>query len=356
MPGCHGGARPARGMRLDAAGIYSSTVNVRARTDERFLRVAPGAPDHSLLYLKLLSPHQGGYRGPRMPLSMDPLKEDEVALVKAWIEAFPAETWGRPAEAEPEAVPPRGFQDAYLANLPTSDSIGARTLEFRFVHRFKASAVDAGSKGLYGLDSGAWVSLDLAYGLTNFLDVGLRRTNLETDYEGYAKGVLIRQAPGGSPLALSARGSVSSVRETDRFHRTRWGAQLIVSRRFGDRLSAMLVPTYVTHTDDLNPQDPRGTEALGGGVEWHLDPRYAVTGEWIVQVSGVEAPFQSASLGFSAATARHVFHLLVTNTSGHQTDLVAPGGDLDAGAGRFRFGFNISRTHAFLPSQAAPAP
>jgi len=341
-------------MRLEADQIYRSTVNVRARTDARFLRVVPNDADHSLLYLKLLSPHQGGYRGPRMPLSMEPLKDEEIALVRGWIESFPVELWGHPVAAEPERFSPRAFQDAYLANLPTPDPIGARTMEFRFVHRFKASASDAGSKGLYGLDSGAWISLDLAYGLSDAVDVGLRRTNLDTDYEGYAKWAFIQQAPSHSPLSLAFRGSVSNVREADRVNRNRWAAQAILARRFGDRLSLMMVPTYVARTNDLDAQDRRGTGAVGAGAEWRLGPRYALTGEWIVQASGVEAPFQSASLGFSMATARHVFHLILTNTQGHHTALYAPGGDLDARDGRFRLGFNISRTHAFRSSERAP--
>jgi len=347
MPGCHARAEAAQGMRLEADQIYRSVVNVRARTDPRYLRVAPGDPDHSLLYLKLLSPHQGGYRGPRMPLSMEPLKEDEIALVRGWIESFSVDLWGQTAPSEPERAAPRAFQDAYLANLPTSDPIGGRTLEFRFVHRFKSAVTDAGSHGLYGLDSGAWISLELAYGIADRVDVGLRRTNLETDYEGYAKWAVLRQAASGSPVSLALRGSFSNVREADRTNRERWGGQLILARRFGDHLSLMMVPTYVTHTNGLDPEDQRGTGAIGAGVEWRIGPRYALTGEWIVQTSGVQAAFQSGSLGFGMATARHVFHLLVTNTQGNHTDLYAPGGDLDVRDGKFRLGFNISRTHSF---------
>jgi hypothetical protein len=59
---------------------------------------------------------------------------------------------------------------------------------------------------------------------------------------------------------------------------------------------------------------------------------------------GVEAPFQSLSVGYSVATARHAFHLLLSNTAGAHTDLYAPGGDLDVSENHFRIGFNISRT------------
>lgn len=347
MPGCHAGPQAMRGLRLEATEIYRSTVNVHARTDSRFLRVAPGAPDRSLLFLKLLSPHEGKYRGPRMPLSMQPLKEDEIVLVRQWIESFPADLWGHPPAEELAASAARTFQDAYLANLPTSDPLGRRTLEFRIVHRFKAAAAAAGSHGLYGLDSGAWISLDLGYGLNDRLDLGLRRTNFDTSYEGYAKLALLKQARGVSPLSLSLRGSVSDVRETGRVNRTRLAAQAILARRFGDRISLMLIPGYVTHTDDLHGDVTGGTAAIGGGAEWRLTTRVALTGEWVAQTAGLKAPFQSGSIGISMATARHVFHLLLTNTPGSHTDQYMPGGDLDAGNNQYRLGFNISRTHSF---------
>jgi uncharacterized beta barrel domain-containing protein DUF5777 len=356
MPACHAGPRPAQGMRLEADQVYRSVVNVPARTDRQLLRVAPGDPDRSLLYLKLLPPGEGGYHGPRMPLSMDPLTAEEIASVRAWIESFASALWGRPPEAGGESAIPRTFQDAVLANLPTPDPLGARTMEFQFAHRFKASAPDAGSQGLYGLDSGAWISLDLAYGLTRTLDAGLRRTNLEVDYEAYAKWALLQQSPGAAPVSIAFRGSVANVRAPDRVNRTRWGGQLILARRFGRWISLMAVPTYVTHTNDLDPEDDRGTAAVGAGAELRLGPRRAVTGEWIGQTSGVQAPFQSVSLGFSMATARHVFHLLLTNTQGHHTDLFAPGGDLDVRDGEFRLGFNISRTHTFRTSEPPTPP
>jgi Membrane bound beta barrel domain (DUF5777) len=344
-------------MRLELDQIYRSTVNIPARTDSRYLRVAPGDPDHSLLYLKLLAPSHGNYRGPRMPLSMDPLPDADIALIRAWIESFPAELWGHPAPIGIERPSPRSFQDSTLANLPTPDPLGARVLQFRFSHRFKSSVTEGGSKGLYGLDSGAWVSLELAYGLGEKVDIGLRRTNLETDYEGYAKWAALQQSHGRFPLSVAFRGAVSNVRESERVNRTRWAAQLVLARRFGESFSLMIVPTYVTRTNGLDPEDTRGTGALGAGAEWRVGSRYALIGEWIAQTSGVKAPFQSASAGFSVATARHVFQMLVTNTRGSHTDLYAPGGDLDVGDSEFRLGFNISRTHAFgKPEPASPAP
>jgi len=320
---------------------------VRARTDPRLLRVAPGAPDQSLLYRKLLPQEQGHYRGPRMPRSMNPLTDDQIALVRQWIESFPVDLWGHAQSATPESARTRTFQDSTLANLPTSDPLGAGTMEFRILHRFKPSAPDAGGQGLYGLDGGAWISFGLAFGLTDHLEVGLRRTNLQADYEAFLKASLVQQQAGHAPLSLALRASASSARQdTGVANPTRYAAQTILARRFGRALSVMLVPTYVTHTNFQNATDLSGTGAIGAGLEWCLSPKHAITAEWIVQKSGVKAPYQGASLGFSIATARHVFHIMATNVSGAHTDLYAPGGDLDPRDGDFRLGFNISRSYS----------
>ena len=344
MPGCHLGPEARAGLRLEVGQISPTAVNVRARTEPPLLRVAPRSPEQSLLFLKLLPPDQGHYRGPRMPLSMDPLSAEEIALVREWIESFPADRWPSPPPAEPSARPPRTFHDSALVNLPTPDPIGRRSLEFRILHRFKAPARDAGSHDFYGLDSDAWVSIGLAYGLADTVEVGLRRTNLQHDVEAYSKWVPIRQRPGGAPLSLALRGSYSNLRETIGVNRNRYGAQAVLARRFGDHLSLMLVPTYVTRTNYVDEIDARGTGAVGVGGEWRLNTRMAVTGEWIAQLSGVRNDFQSGSIGFSIATARHAFHVFATNTAGAQTDLYVTGGDVKLRDGDFRLGFNISRT------------
>ena len=344
MPGCHAGPDAAKGLRLEASHIYRSAVNVRAKTDPRFLRVNPGSPDQSLLYLKLLPPEQGHYRGPRMPFSMGPLRDEQIEMVRAWIASFPVEEWGEAPVREAAETAPRAFYDTFLVNLPTPAPLGNNTLEFRILHRFRPSAQEAGGRELYGLDGGAWISFGLAYGLTDKISLGLRRTNLLRDYEAYAQWTMLTQGVGHVPFWLALRGSASSVREDGRVNRTRYGAQAVFARRFGPRLSLMAVPTYVTHTNHEDPDDDRATGGVGLGGELHLSHRFAVAGEWMIQTSGVRARYQGASLGFGIATARHTFYLVATNTPGTHTDLYAPGGDLDIEDTDFRLGFNISRT------------
>ncbi len=346
MPACHAGPNAAQGLRLEGEQIYRSTVNVHPLSDGRFLRVDPGRAERSLLYLKLLEPERGHYRGPRMPRGMQPLPEDEIARIRQWIDSFPPDTWGHEVSAVTAEGPiTRTFQGSYLTNLPTTDPLGAGGLEFGIAHRFKAAARDAGSQGLYGLDSGAWISIELAYGLTDALDVGLRRTNLQQDVEGYLKWVPVRQEEGGPAVSLALRGAWMDARQGGIANATRYGAQAILARRFGSVPSLMLVPTFVSRTNSVDAADRRGTSAVGAGAELRFKTGRALTVEYIGQVGGVEAAFQGLSVGYSIATARHVFGLFATNTSGSQTDLYAPGGDLDGKSGAFRIGFNVSRLY-----------
>jgi mono/diheme cytochrome c family protein len=349
---CHSGPKPEGGLRLDAATLYRETVNVPSRAQSGMRVVDPARPDTSTLFRKLLTPGEGGYRGPRMPMHADALSQDELAQIRRWIESFPRVTWdGRAvaASAAPPAPPDGGapvpiFQNGHLVNLPTPDTLGPKGLEFRILHRFKSAAGAAGSQNLWGLDGGAWISFGLAAALADDLDVGIRRTNLHQSWEGYAKWALVRQRDGGSPLSVALLGLGAHVSAENRANEDRLGAQAIVARRFGDRFSAMLVPTYVSRTHVFDAADTRGTWALGAGGEFRFSSFTALTGEWVTQLAGVAAPFESASIGLSIATSRHVFHLLLTNTSGAHTDQYAPGGDLDWSEGDFRLGFNITRT------------
>ncbi|HEV8375318.1 MAG TPA: DUF5777 family beta-barrel protein, partial [Candidatus Polarisedimenticolia bacterium] len=256
MPACHGGSKPAAGLRLEASHLYRSTVNVRARTDARFLRVNPGSPELSLLYLKLLPRGEGHYRGPRMPYAMQPLREEQIRLVREWILSFPQDEWGI-ASSEQAAVAPRIFRDTSLINLPTPEALGKNTLEFRILHRFKQSTRDAGGEGLWGLDGGAWISFQLAWGLSDTLQAGLRRTNQLRDYEGFLLWAPRISGTAGRYFSGALRGGIASLRDDRAFHQNRWSAEVILAYRPGERISFLVTPLYVNRANYENATDDR---------------------------------------------------------------------------------------------------
>ena len=354
LPTCHAGPEASGGMRLEPGQIYRSTVNIVSRREPGAVRIAPGRPDLSLLYRVLLPPEEGRYPGHRMPMGKEKLSPAEIEEVRAWIASFPAALWGSgpppgsgaasgAAAGSEVAARPRLFLDGTLAHLATPDTLGAHRFEFRFAHRFRAPVDDAGAGGLFGLDGSAWISLALAYAPHPRWEIGIRHTNLRKAEELYFKTAIVRQGDRGAPLSISYHGGFSHLRQDGTPNDDRLTAQLVLGRSFGERLSLLLVPAWASHTNYLDPDESGGTFALGAGGEWRLRPGMALTAEWVGQIAGVEAPYQSGSVGWLVATERHVFHLVLTNTEGLQTDLFIPGGDLDWGEGDVRLGFNISR-------------
>jgi hypothetical protein len=363
---CHGPDDPEAGLDLSPARLARATVNVPSRTQPGLLLVDPGRPERSALYLKTLPVTEGGYRGPRMPMHAPPLDAAEQEALRGWIASFDPAVWGEPAPASelaaaaaPAALPPRPvpiFQDTRLIQLPTTETLGENGLEARFMHRFKASVKEAGWYGLGGLDGGAWTSFGVAAGLGPRFDLELRRTNLFKDWALNGKVALAEQRPGGAPLAVAVELGYEYLQERTAANRNRISLAVPIARRFGERLSLLAVPMFASRTNPFDPADTDGTFALGLGAELWLNAHLALTGEWIGQLAGVDYPYQSGSIAFSIFTSRHVFRLVLTNTSGMHASLYAPGGELDWGDGEFRLGFNIVRTFDRGAFRRAPAP
>lgn len=78
---CHGGPGPAAGLSLEVD-PYANLVNVPSDADPAFLRVTPGDPDASLLYLLLLD---DAHNARKMPLNGQ-LEAYEIEAIKTWIE------------------------------------------------------------------------------------------------------------------------------------------------------------------------------------------------------------------------------------------------------------------------------
>ena len=369
--GCHGPDEPEAGLDLIPARLARSTVNVPSQTQPGLRLVDPGRPGRSALFLKTLPAAEGGYRGPRMPMRAAPLDAAELAVLRDWIGSFDPAVWGEPAAAPSPASPAVAadappareaplpvpiFQDTRLIQLPTTETLGPTGIETRFLHRFKESVDEAGWYGLGGLDGGAWTSLGVAIGLGPRFDLELRRTNLFKDWALDGKLALAAQRPGGSPLSVAVELGYEYLQERSAANRNRVSLSIPIARRFGERLSLLAVPMVATRTNPFDPEDKGGTVALGLGGEFWLNAHLSLTGEWIGQLAGVDLPYQSGSIAFSIFTSRHVFRLVLTNTSGMHGSLYAPGGELDWGEGEFRLGFNIVRTFDRAGSRRSPAP
>ena len=82
LASCHSSADAAGGLDLEAADLEAQLVGAPSGTCDGWVRVVPGAPDESLLYLKIAGPAPCGTLMP----APDGLPPEQTACVRSWIE------------------------------------------------------------------------------------------------------------------------------------------------------------------------------------------------------------------------------------------------------------------------------
>ena len=83
---CHMTGQEAGEIALHPKAAYDALVGVASR-ESTLKRVEPGDPAKSYLYLKLTDAHlAAGGSGEPMPMGNYPLPEEQVELVRQWIE------------------------------------------------------------------------------------------------------------------------------------------------------------------------------------------------------------------------------------------------------------------------------
>jgi hypothetical protein len=83
--GCHSGETAAAGLRLDVRDAYTPLVNAPSSLQPARMRVKPGKPTESVVWLKVTGKHkQAGIFGTRMPPTK-PLPPADLRLIERWI-------------------------------------------------------------------------------------------------------------------------------------------------------------------------------------------------------------------------------------------------------------------------------
>jgi hypothetical protein len=85
--GCHASTSPAADQSLAEGLAYVNVVNVPSQELPSMDRVEPGDPDQSYLVHKIQGTHLDmGGSGLRMPRGQEPLSDDQIRLIRAWIQ------------------------------------------------------------------------------------------------------------------------------------------------------------------------------------------------------------------------------------------------------------------------------
>jgi len=227
-------------------------------------------------------------------------------------------------------------------------------LDFMIQHRF--GALNSGSYNFWGLDV-ATMRLGLDYGLTDNFNIGIGRSSFQKTFDGYAKYRLLRQTKENEipvTVVLFASTAIKSLKPapnikdnyqfTDRLVNT---MQVLIARKFGDKLSLQLTPTYIRYNLVADNNYKHEHFAMGVGGRIRLSRSVSLNAEWFPQLDKDKGATNVLSLGFDIETGGHVFQLGFTNSQS-----MIEKGFITQTTGKWSkgdvyYGFNISRTFSF---------
>ncbi|MFM2375935.1 MAG: hypothetical protein RLZZ165_1032 [Bacteroidota bacterium] len=255
------------------------------------------------------------------------------------------------------------FYGTRCVNNQTVMQVGKKVLAYRISHRFGSLQRDQ-LYNFLGLDGPASISFMFDYGISDNLMAGVGRDQFQKTYNGYVKYNILDQEDGGMPLTLavhgkaniiSARDEAAAVNGFDRYanfsHRMSYVTQLLLARKFGQRLALQLMPSYIHHNLVEASADKNDIFALGAAGQWKLRKRLGLSFEYSYafgnyatgRTANPQTIFNSASVGFDIVTGGHVFQIMVVNSVPINEAWAIPFTRNDILSGDIRLGFNISR-------------
>lgn len=246
------------------------------------------------------------------------------------------------------------FKSTRVINGHSVETVAKNHLDFRISHRF--GTLNSGAYNLWGLDV-AYIRLGFEYGLTDRWMVGLGRSNTQKMYDLFTKVKLLRQSSGGRNMPFTVTVFASSVVNTLRFpqetrtfeSRLAYTAQLLIARKFSERISLQVAPTLLHRNRVENVGEQNTVFALGLAGRYKLSKRVAFNVDYYYVLPDQLDPqyHNSLALGFDIETGGHVFQLHFTNSLGMVEKQFIGETTGQWGQGDIQYGFNVSRTFSF---------
>ena len=246
------------------------------------------------------------------------------------------------------------FKSGKVINLHTNERVAAGNLEMRISHRF--GRLNGGAYELWGLDQST-IRIGLDYGLSDHLAIGLGRNSYKKIYDGFVKYSIVSQKNNGFPLSMVGVSSIAinSLRFADEtrenYFRSRltYVHQLVLARKFSDRLSLELVPSWVHYNLVTTATDQSDIPVLAAGGRIKVSKRVSINAEYSYRIqfnddaANINDFYDSFSVGVDIETGGHVFQLQFTNSLPmFEMGFLAQTNDRWSEGG-IHFGFNITR-------------
>lgn len=240
------------------------------------------------------------------------------------------------------------FKTTRIANGHTVEQCKPGVLDVRINHRF--GSISDGLNNFVGLDN-AVTRIGFDYGITDDFMIGVGRSTLSKEYDAFAKYKIQAQKKEGFPVTINFLAALYIVTEKyniDKLafaNRLTYLGQVLVARKFSERLSLQLMPT-VLHFNMTNYDDETNTIVSAGvGGRYKLNKRLALTAEYYFVPASFERRnnYNPLTIGLDIETGGHVFQLFFSNASGISERSLFTNTVSSWQKGQLHFGFNISR-------------
>ena len=240
------------------------------------------------------------------------------------------------------------FKAMKIVNLESTKLLGKKELYLVIAHRF--ASVKEGIEGFFGLDN-AVTQIKFVYGISDKVSLSAGRS--EQAYDFSAKYLLKSQIQDGFPFTIVGFNSLGfnnllkqSVYPKMKFNdRVVYVNQLLVSRKFSDKLSLELAPTYFHENFVENDYQSNSQFALGLGGRYKLSKRVSLNIDYAAHLNRTSTSIYNnpLSVGVDVETGGHVFQMHFTNSQGiHESGFLGKTTG-DWSKGDVFFGFNLAR-------------
>ncbi len=257
------------------------------------------------------------------------------------------------------------FNSTRIINSHSTEVLGKRMWEYRIEHRFGDFAGEFGGvQQAFGFDQAADIRMAMEYGFSDKWMLGFGRSKgIGRPYtsllDGFIKGKLLTQNKEKKiPISLALIGNMygtymksvndplSAANYEGNFtRRLAYSTQLTMTRKFGDRLSLALMPTF-THRNYVEAVDVNSLFAIGGAANFKINKSMGVIVEYFHALADDEFRTEytnSLAVGFEFVTNGHNFHINLSNARGFGDVQYIALTKEDWLEGEFRLGFSVTR-------------
>ncbi|MNS39088.1 hypothetical protein D3C72_713590 [compost metagenome] len=240
------------------------------------------------------------------------------------------------------------FKALKIVNLESTKLAAKGDLYFVVAHRF--GSIKDGFEGFYGLDN-ANTQIKFIYGLTNGLNVSAARSEFAYDFA--IKYMLFPQIKDGFPVTIAGFNSLSInntlkeslYRKLEFKDRLTYVAQLLISRKFSEKLSLEIVPSFF-HQNFVEDVDQSNSQyAIGFGGRYKFAKRWSLNMDYAAHLNRAQNSIYKnpLSIGFDLETGGHVFQMHFTSSQAIDEAGYLGRTTGDWTKGDIFFGFNLAR-------------